>query len=212
MLVSKGFIFDFDGVLFDTQRANYLAYKSSLDGFVADFNQDTYRRLRGLDYRQMYAALNIPEHLFSEFRQRKQENYRQLMDHIRPNPEVIRWIRRLTQTDGHLVGICSSASGVNIDAILQSFECAELFPVRVSSDDVENGKPDAEPYRLCLQRLGLSADQAVAFEDSETGVQSAVAAGIQTKLVTTFMKKEEAEDLQKRYAVSVYDFERECDL
>jgi HAD superfamily hydrolase (TIGR01509 family) len=50
--------------------------------------------------------------------------------------------------------------------------------VIISGDDVAEGKPSPAPYQLALQKLGVPAGEALAIEDSESGVRSATAAGV----------------------------------
>jgi beta-phosphoglucomutase-like phosphatase (HAD superfamily) len=73
--------------------------------------------------------------------------------------------------------------------VLEGAGLRELFPVLVCLEDVTHGKPDPEGYLLALDRLGshvgrrLSAETTIVFEDSEPGLQSAIAAGMECILV-----------------------------
>jgi sugar-phosphatase len=60
-----------------------------------------------------------------------------------------------------------------------------LPDVLVGSDDVSAGKPDPQPYRLGAQRLGMAAQDCLAFEDAPAGVQSALDAGCQVIQIGT---------------------------
>lgn len=53
-------------------------------------------------------------------------------------------------------------------------------PLLVLAEEVGRGKPDPLPYRVALERLGLAPEEALAFEDSPSGVRSAVGTGIRT--------------------------------
>ncbi len=59
----------------------------------------------------------------------------------------------------------------------------DVFPVIVAGDDVQHSKPHPEPYLRALQLLGADPRDACAFEDSEVGAESAMAAGLTTWLV-----------------------------
>jgi beta-phosphoglucomutase len=67
---------------------------------------------------------------------------------------------------------------MEIEAVLDAAGLRDLFPVLVCLEDVNRGKPDPEGYLLALELLGAEAADAVAFEDSEPGVDAARAAGI----------------------------------
>jgi beta-phosphoglucomutase len=87
------------------------------------------------------------------------------------------------------VAIASGAARLEIEAVLEGAGLRELFPVLVCLEDVTNGKPDPEGYLLALDRLGshvgrrLSAETTLVFEDSEPGLESAIAAGMECILV-----------------------------
>jgi beta-phosphoglucomutase len=74
--------------------------------------------------------------------------------------------------------IASGAARREIDAALAAGGLTGVIEVIVSAEDVTEGKPDPEGYLIALDRLGVDGGQALAFEDSEPGVQAAVAAGM----------------------------------
>lgn len=67
-----------------------------------------------------------------------------------------------------------------VDANLEAAGLARFMMATVSLDDVVHGKPDPEPYHRALSALGVEPGQAVAVEDSETGLSAAAAAGLVT--------------------------------
>jgi beta-phosphoglucomutase len=84
----------------------------------------------------------------------------------------------------HAVGraklaIVSGALRVQVETVLRAAGL-DVFGAIVTADDVEQGKPDPAGYLLALERLAVSADDAVAIEDSPDGVAAAKAAGLYT--------------------------------
>lgn len=63
----------------------------------------------------------------------------------------------------------------------------------VTAEDIHAGKPDPGCYRLALQRLGRTADQALVFEDAPAGIAAGLAAGCRTLAVTAATKRAPAE-------------------
>ena len=61
----------------------------------------------------------------------------------------------------------------------------QAFHTIVLADDCQAGKPDPEPYQVALQNLGITAQQAIALEDSPSGIRAAVGAGISTIGITS---------------------------
>lgn len=80
--------------------------------------------------------------------------------------------------DGAIVAVVSGAARSEIEPVLDAAGIAGLITTLVSAEDVTNGKPDPEGYLLALDLLDAQAGDAVAFEDSEPGVDAARAAGI----------------------------------
>jgi HAD superfamily hydrolase (TIGR01509 family) len=76
------------------------------------------------------------------------------------------------------VAVVSGAARVEIESVLAAAELASFVSLVVSAEDVTAGKPDPAGYVRALELLDLSADEAVAFEDSEAGVAAAKAAGL----------------------------------
>jgi beta-phosphoglucomutase-like phosphatase (HAD superfamily) len=76
------------------------------------------------------------------------------------------------------VAIVSGAFRAEIEPVVDAAGIAGELTAIVSADDVAHGKPHPDGYLLALGRLGVEADEAVAFEDTEAGVASAKAAGV----------------------------------
>lgn len=76
------------------------------------------------------------------------------------------------------VAIASGAARCEIDASLAAAGLGGVVGVIVAAEDVREGKPDPEGFLIALRRLGVDGASALAFEDSEPGVQAAVAAGM----------------------------------
>lgn len=89
-------------------------------------------------------------------------------------PDLLRQLK----DRGVVLGLVSNSSGRQVCAAMEVSGLGSLFDFTVTSDDVQHGKPDAEPYVRALSMSGLSCDEAVAVEDSLTGVASARNAGI----------------------------------
>lgn len=86
-----------------------------------------------------------------------------------------------TKEQGLKTGLVTNAPRKNVDFMLEILELAEIFDaVFVAESDVREGKPDPAIYKLALERLNITPETALAFEDSPSGIRSAVGAGIRT--------------------------------
>ena len=74
--------------------------------------------------------------------------------------------------------ICTSSSETQVDVKLFSAMLDERFDLIVSLDDVTQAKPSPEPYLTAASRMGVPAKECIAFEDSESGAESAYKAGM----------------------------------
>jgi beta-phosphoglucomutase-like phosphatase (HAD superfamily) len=100
-----------------------------------------------------------------------------------PDPEVTQPLERLARS--HRLAAVSSSASPRLDACFRATGLDGLFPphLRFSAEDSlprPTSKPDPAIYRFAMDRLGLTAEQSIAVEDSVPGAQSAVAAGIRT--------------------------------
>ncbi|MFL5222366.1 MAG: HAD family hydrolase, partial [Microvirga sp.] len=84
---------------------------------------------------------------------------------------------------------------LNADHMLDVLGLAERFPVQVTIEEVERGKPDPLPYLTALERLGIKAEEAVAFEDSPSGMRAAKAAGLFSFGVLTGLTRDEMREI-----------------
>ncbi|MEV7771914.1 HAD family phosphatase [Kitasatospora sp. NPDC086791] len=75
------------------------------------------------------------------------------------------------------IGLATSSWTRKIDNALGGLDLLDVFRVRVTRDDVERGKPHPDPYLAACRGLGIRPQRALVFEDSVSGVRSAVTAG-----------------------------------
>lgn len=111
---------------------------------------------------------------------RKTELFREALGRARLEARggVQRLINQARNNDVR-VAIASTTSKANISALLDSSRLENrLFDAVLHRGDVERPKPDAEVYVECLRQLGITAQHAVAVEDSDSGVEAAIAAGV----------------------------------
>lgn len=92
--------------------------------------------------------------------------------------------------DGAAVAVVSGAARSEIEPVLEAAGIGGLITAIVAVEDVANGKPDPESYLLALELLDAEAGDAVAFEDSEPGVDAARAAGIHCVAVVGTLPRE----------------------
>lgn len=174
----RGIIFDMDGVLADTEsyytnrRDEYLR----LMGYQRQENTD----FTGSNEKALWETMvpNDPElrqELLMGYRAYRKLHpipFRELLD-----PQAAALFRTLKER-GLKIGIASSSDPKAIAALVQAAGVEALVDSQISGDQCKAHKPDPEIYLRSLKALGLTAGEALAVEDSPTGILSAKRAGL----------------------------------
>jgi HAD superfamily hydrolase (TIGR01509 family) len=92
------------------------------------------------------------------------------------------------------LALVTNAPEENVEAILLALDLGVFFDELVLSDEVGPVKPDPAPYKAALERLGVGPDEALAFEDSTSGIASAVGASIPTVGIASTQAAETLEE------------------
>ena len=181
-------IFDFDGVLVNSEPAHFLALREALrpEGIVIGEVEYLARYVAYDDQRSVASAL---EHhgraadavLVGAVAGRKASLYAELMREVPFFPGARELVRGLQSRMP--LAIASGARHAEIEEILQAGGLRDAFAAVVGADDVSRTKPDPEPYLAALRALrgavpDLDASQCVALEDTPPGIASARAAGM----------------------------------
>ncbi len=184
-------IFDFDGVIADTERLHWRAFQEAFaprgwtldeaayfdrflgyddSGVVTAYARERAIALAPGDHRALVAAkvAAFARHLASA---------EVLFDGAHA--------RIVELADRYPLGIASGALHAEIEAILRAADLLRAFPVIVAADDVGSTKPSPEPYLTAAAGLGVAPAACVAIEDSPPGLAAARAAGMRTIAVTT---------------------------
>jgi beta-phosphoglucomutase len=181
----QALLFDLDGTLVDTSDANYTAYSRALAEFgVAIEPRAIAEMAADRQWREFLPELLRDTGIDADparIASRKGELYRTTIGALRVNRPLLALaaaVRPEIQT-----ALVTTASAASVGAILAHFEIRELFDVVVTGDDVVRHKPDPEAYLVAAERLSVPVEGCLAFEDSEAGAASAVAAGVAVILV-----------------------------
>ena len=186
MTVASAFLFDLDGTLVGTWQANYLAYRDAFAEFGHTLSPEDWRTTWGEDSRRFVPRL-LPHASPSEviaIRESKAVRYEDHLDSITLNEPLANFLRYVAPD--HKTALVTTAKRLNATQALSVHALEPLFDVLVFGDDLARSKPDPECYLLALDQLGVRASEAIAFEDTATGMASALAAGIQVVKVATF--------------------------
>ncbi len=109
----------------------------------------------------------------------KEASFRERAVELEPLPGLVNFVEE-GKSQGFKIALVTNAPKENVGAILPALKLQDFFETVVLADEVGAVKPDPAPYQAALKRTGVSAEEALAFEDSLSGLASSVAAGIPT--------------------------------
>ena len=178
-MTKKAFIFDLDGVIVDTAKYHYLAWKKIASELGIEFTHEHNELLKGVSrVRSLDIILGLGEVDASQAQKdqwliQKNEDYLSYlvnMDQSEILPGVMTVLEFLKAN--HQPIALGSASK-NARPILEKTGILSYFDAIVDGNDVSNAKPDPEVFLQAAQKLGISNENSIVFEDSVAGIQAA---------------------------------------
>ncbi|MCH5347643.1 MAG: HAD family phosphatase [Muribaculaceae bacterium] len=180
----KLLISDFDGTLVDTFEPNYLGYRDAFEAMGMSIDRDTYRSCFGLRFDRFMERMGINDDAVRrQIRDLKTEFYPRYFDRFRVN-RVLLNLLDAHHRGGGLTAIASTARVENLMNALDHIGARSTFDIIIAGEQVKDGKPSPEIYLTVLEQAGVTAAEALIFEDSPVGIQAAEAAGIAHIVVT----------------------------
>ncbi|HEY5191141.1 MAG TPA: HAD family phosphatase [Candidatus Deferrimicrobium sp.] len=191
-------IFDFDGILVDSEPMHHRAFAEVLDplGLVFTWQEyvETYMGFDDRDaFREAFRAkgIDLDDANLAKLVAAKSRAFQDgLRNGVTSYPGAVPMIESL-HAAGRPLALCSGALRSDIDPILAQLDVARRFDVIVSADDVRRSKPDPESYALAFAKLSERCatlltvpGKSVAVEDTPAGIRSAKGAGLRVLAVT----------------------------
>lgn len=213
----KAAIFDMDGLLLDTESMFLDAFMKSCEQSGLEFDMSLFKRLIGTNSVKTKEILieGFDKNFnYEAFRTRWVQNVK---DDIYKNSIPLKQGAVPLLDRLHELGLpMTVATSTAYDDAIKSLELTGIihyFELIVAGDQVTKGKPDPEIYLKSANKLGISPDACIVFEDSENGVKSAHAAGMDVIQVPDLLEpSEEIKNLGHRIYNSLddvcRDFER----
>ncbi|HEY9714674.1 MAG TPA: beta-phosphoglucomutase [Chroococcales cyanobacterium] len=179
-------IFDLDGVITDTARYHFLAWRKMAQEEGMEFDEHFNERLKGIDRMGSLELILVHNQRQSQYSQsakldladRKNEYYKTLIEKMTSAdllPGAAETLRALRDLDIK-VGLASASR--NAQTILNKLAISHLFDYVVDSGTIKFGKPDPEIFLAAADRLKIRPSDCVGVEDAIAGVQAIKAAGM----------------------------------
>lgn len=176
---NKGVIFDLDGVIVDTARFHYLAWRQLANRLGFDISEEQNEQLKGvsrvksLEKILKWGGVTLTEDQFMEQMALKNDNYLSYISSMSSGdilPGVERVINYLITEE---VPIALGSASKNARSILEKTDLIKKFDVVVDGNDVKTAKPDPEVFLIAASHLKTEPRDCIVFEDSLAGVKAA---------------------------------------
>lgn len=175
----KGFIFDLDGVIVDTAKYHFLAWRKLANSVGVDFTEAQNEQLKGvsrvksLEKILAWGNIELPEDTFMELMARKNDDYINhvyQMDESEILPDVVKILTHLQSIEQP---IALGSASQNARTILKRVHLYDHFDAIVDGTNVSKAKPDPEVFLRAAELIKMKPEQCVVFEDSVAGIKAA---------------------------------------
>ena len=190
-------IFDFDGVITDTEVLHHRTFNKVLGQYGIKITiKDYYKHYLGLSDFDLFrlfidkGKLKISPDQIDTLVKQKNHIFEELVKNDGEIIEGVREFLQLLRENNILLAICSGALLTEIKLILENAGLQDFFEIIVSAEQVNKGKPDPEGFLLALERLNaknentITAEQCIVIEDSHWGIEAAKSAKMHTVAIT----------------------------
>ena len=175
----KAFIFDLDGVIVDTAKYHYLAWKNLANSLGFDFTEEQNEQLKGVSrVKSLEILLDIGKVTLSE------EKKAELL--VEKNTEYLEFVNQMTSQeiipgvtsvldflDAHTIKYALGSASKNAPLILEKVGLLQRFSAIVDGNDVSKAKPDPEVFLIAAQKLNADPINCIVVEDAIAGIQAA---------------------------------------
>ena len=181
----NGVIFDFDGVVADSEPISWQAWRETLSPYGVVIDDGDVLACTGTTDRDTYLHF-VARAALPPLSVVLEEVDRRLLDAFRTDltgfVDAINTVQALAMV-GVPLGVASSSSRLSLDLKMEILGLARYFEVTVAGDEVDNGKPAPDLYRTATELLRIDPTSSVAVEDTAIGADAAAAAGLRTVIV-----------------------------
>ena len=180
----KACLFDLDGVLVDTARFHFLAWKTIADELGFEFTENDNERLKGISRMEslnillQIGGLDLPTQTKETLAARKNERYLALIEEMTPEMILPGAQEFLDELKAHHILIGLGSSSKNAKTILQKLQIVSLFDVIIDGTQITHAKPNPEVFIKGAKALKMKPSACIVFEDAEAGVQAALNGGM----------------------------------
>lgn len=182
----KALIFDLDGVLTDTAKYHYLAWKKLADELGYYFDEEINELLKGVSRINSFEIIlekNNATNKFTDLEKetlanKKNEYYKEMIEQLTPNDILEGIVPFINEARSNGVKCAVASISKNASRVLELLKISDMFDYIADAALVKNPKPDPEIFLTCAEQLGFKPSECVGIEDAQAGIESIHAAGM----------------------------------
>jgi beta-phosphoglucomutase len=180
----KGCIFDLDGVIVDTAKYHYLAWKRLAHQLDINFTLEDNERLKGVSRMDSLEIIleigkrKLNKELKKKYARLKNEWYIDYISKMTPDEILPGSIKFINELKGAGIKTALGSASKNTPLILKRVGMEKMFDAVVDGNIVSRAKPNPEVFIVAAGMIKVKPEHCVVFEDAAAGVQAAINAGM----------------------------------
>ena len=192
-------LFDLDGVIVDTAKYHFLAWKKIASNFKYNLTHEDNELLKGVSRIESLKIIlklankSLDEVLFEKILIQKNKDYLNFIQNITPEDILPGISEALCYLKKKQIKIGLGSASKNAKVVLDLLELTSYFEVIIDGNNINRSKPDPEVFLRGSSALGITPDKCLVFEDSASGILAAKTAGMTAVAIgspDTFLKQD----------------------
>ena len=184
----KAIIFDLDGVLTDTAKYHYLAWKKLADELGLYFDESINESLKGISRINSFeiileennASKNYTDREKEILANKKNDYYKEMIEQLTPNDILEGIVPFITEARNNGMKCAVASISKNAPRVLELLNISNMFDYIADAALVKRPKPDPEIFLTCAYALGCKPDECIGIEDAQAGIEAIHAAGMKS--------------------------------
>ena len=182
----KAIIFDLDGVLTDTAKYHYLAWKKLADELGYYFDEDINELLKGVSRINSFEIILEKNNATTKYTpeeketlaNKKNDYYKEMIEQLTPDDILDGILPFITEARKNGIKCAVASISKNAPRVLELLKISDLFDYIADAALVKKPKPDPEIFLTCANALGFEPSECVGIEDAQAGIESIHGAGM----------------------------------
>lgn len=182
----KGLIFDLDGVLTDTAKYHFLAWKKLADELNMSFTEKDNELLKGVSRIESFGIILKINGRSNEFSDEEKERlanlkndyYREMIEQLTPEDILCGVLPFISAAKQNGLKCAVASISKNAPRVLELLGISDLFDYIADAAAVTKPKPDPEIFLTCVKALDFKPNECIGFEDAQAGIEAIHSAGM----------------------------------